>query len=409
VSATQARAAAGPLVAAAGSLDPAEADRYSRHLLLPGFGGDAQRRLKNARVLVVGAGGLGSPVLLYLAAAGVGTLGIVDDDRVETSNLQRQVIHGTGDVGRLKVDSARETIESVNPLVRVETHPYRLMAENAVGLVERYDLVVDGADNFATRYLVSDAAELAGKPCVWGSILQFGAQVSVFWAGHGPTYRDLYPDSPPPESAPSCGEAGVLGMLCGAAGSVMAAEAVKLITGTGRSLLGRLALFDIGEATWRELAIPAPAVSRRPVRYLAQPAESCAPAIVDAEVGVDVEAPRTITVEELREVLAAARPESSRRPELIDVREPEEYAAVHLPGSRSWPLSILRSRGVPAGLHPEAEIVLLCKAGPRAELAAEIVRGAGFGSTRVLVGGIDEWLRSAGGAAAPGTQVAGSR
>jgi adenylyltransferase/sulfurtransferase len=371
-----------PLVSPAAGLDPEELDRYSRHLLLPGFGADAQRRLKNARVVVVGAGGLGSPVLLYLAAAGVGTLGVIDDDRVEASNLQRQIIHGTSDLGRLKVDSARDALLRINPRIRVEAHPYRLTAQNALELLERYDVVVDGADNFATRYLVSDAAELSGRPCVWGSILRFGAQVSVFWAAHGPTYRDLYPDAPPRETAPSCGEAGVLGMLCGAAGSIMAAEAVKLITGTGRPLLGRLALFDLAEAGWRELTLTP------------DPARPAVTRFAEGDAGIPddcaLDAPESISAHELRESLrerAAGRAEF----ELVDVREADEFAEAHIAGARSEPLSALRTTGSLDGAPLTRRIVLYCKAGIRARAAADILRLAGHAEIAVFDGGMDVW------------------
>ncbi|MFH8249320.1 ThiF family adenylyltransferase [Microbacterium sp. B2969] len=369
-----------PLVRPGPPLDPDEVERYSRHLLLPEIGIMGQRRLKNARVLVIGAGGLGSPVLLYLAAAGVGTIGVVDDDRVEPSNLQRQIVHGVEDIWRLKVDSARDSLASINPLVHVETHPIRLTVDNAIALFGQYDLVIDGADNFATRYLVSDTAAVTGKPCVWGSILRFGAQVSVFWSGHGPTYRDLYPDAPPPESAPSCGEAGVLGMLCGVAGSMMAAEAVKLITGAGRSLLGRLSIFDLADATWRELTVlPDPA--RRLVAPSDGQEDSCVVAPHD---------PDEISVPELCEALHD-RSAGSRSFALIDVREPYEHASARIPGSLSEPLSRLRTAGIALDTPRERLLVVYCKVGPRARAAAEILRAAGHPDVRVLTGGFDEW------------------
>ena len=244
-----------PLVEPAADLTAAEVERYSRHLIIPEIGAIGQRRLKNARVLVIGAGGLGSPALLYLAAAGVGTLGIIDDDDVDLSNLQRQVIHGVADVGRPKIESARDAIAALNPLVDVRLHNVRLDASNALELFAGYDLILDGADNFATRYLVNDAAAILGKPYVWGSIFRFDGQVSVFWEKHGPTYRDLYPEAPPAGSVPSCGEGGVFGMLCAAVGSLMVTEAVKLITGVGRSLLGRVALYDALGGSWREIRV----------------------------------------------------------------------------------------------------------------------------------------------------------
>ncbi|MEI7915894.1 MAG: ThiF family adenylyltransferase, partial [Mycobacteriaceae bacterium] len=235
-----------PLVQPGAELTPAEVARYSRHLLLPGIGVEGQRRLKNARVLVIGAGGLGSPTLLYLAAAGVGTLGIVEFDVVEESNLGRQIIHGTSDVGRPKAQSARDAIAELNPLVTVNTHEFRLDAGNAIDLFTGYDLIIDGTDNFATRYLVNDAAALAHKPYVWGSIFQFSGQVSVFFddAPGGVNYRDLHPEPPPPGSVASCAEGGVLGVLCASVASIMSTEAVKLITGIGEPLLGRVMIYD---------------------------------------------------------------------------------------------------------------------------------------------------------------------
>ncbi|MEV4686868.1 molybdopterin-synthase adenylyltransferase MoeB [Microbacterium sp. LWH3-1.2] len=378
-----------PLVPPAPTLAPEELDRYSRHILLPEIGGTGQRRLKNARVLVIGAGGLGSPVLLYLAAAGVGTVGIVDDDRVEASNLQRQIVHGVGDVGRLKVDSARDALAALNPLVEVRTHPVRLSSENAVTMFEQYDLVIDGADNFATRYLVSDAAAVTGKPCVWGSILRFGAQVSVFWNTCGPTYRDLYPDVPPPESAPSCGEAGVLGVLCGVAGSMMAGEAIKLITGTGRPLLGRLAVFDLAEATWRELRIQ-PDSDRPPIAEVRHQGDPCGLSIPATD------APDIITVEQLRTSLFE-RSSGQAAFELLDVREADEHARAHISGSRSVPLTRLRSDGPGRlGVPSELPIIVYCAAGPRARAAAMLLSAAGHRDVRVLAGGFDRWTALSG-------------
>jgi len=380
-----------PLVAPAPGLEPEEIDRYSRHILLPEIGVAGQRRLKNARVLVIGGGGLGSPILLYLAAAGVGTLGIVDDDVVEASNLQRQIVHGVDDIGRLKIDSARDAVTAVNPRVTVRTHPLRLSRESATGLFEEYDVIVDGTDNFATRYLVSDAATVTGKPCVWGSILRFQSQVSVFWSTRGPTYRDLYPDAPPPESAPSCGEAGVFGALCGVAGSMMAAEAIKLITGTGRTLLGRLATFDLADATWREFTV-APDPDRHPDPYSDRgaravtgdrfPEDSCGDQDPEAAL-IDVEALSN----------ALGERSSSGAPfELLDVREADEYARGHISGARSTPLSRLRAAGPGfVALPDDRPIIVYCKAGPRARAAAALLLAAGHPDVRVLAGGFDRW------------------
>src|SRR5699024_5369883 len=246
-------ASLGPLVEPSVELDTGQLARYARHLTLPEFGMDGQRRLASARVLVIGAGGLGAPALLYLAAAGVGTLGVIDDDVVEESNLHRQVIHGKSDLGRPKVDSARDSVVEVNPYVQVETHPYRLTRDNAVELFSRHHLILDGTDNFATRYLVADAAELADRPYVWGSILRFQGQVSVFWASRGPTYRDLFPEPPAPGTVPSCAEGGVLGVLPSAIRTAMGTEAIKLITGIGEPLLGRLLVHDALTMTYDTL------------------------------------------------------------------------------------------------------------------------------------------------------------
>ena len=244
-----------PLVSPADELSVDEVKRYSRHLIIPDVGMTGQKRLKNAKVLVVGAGGLGSPALLYLAAAGVGTLGIVDFDVVDESNLQRQIIHGVSDIGRLKAESARDSIREINPYVNVVLHTERLDSDNAMAIFEPYDLIVDGTDNFATRYLVNDAAVLLGKPYVWGSIYRFDGQASVFWAEHGPCYRCLYPEPPPPGMVPSCAEGGVLGVLCASIGSIQVNEAIKVITGIGEPLVGRLMIYDALEMTYRSVQV----------------------------------------------------------------------------------------------------------------------------------------------------------
>ena len=244
-----------PLVSPADDLTVDEVRRYSRHLIIPDVGKTGQRRLKNAKVLVVGAGGLGSPALLYLAAAGVGTLGVIDFDVVDESNLQRQIIHGQSDIGRPKAVSAMESIREVNPLVNVVLHEERLDSDNAMRIFEPYDLIVDGTDNFATRYLVNDACVLLGKPYVWGSIYRFDGQASVFWAEHGPCYRCLYPEPPPPGMVPSCAEGGVLGVLCASIGSIQVNEAIKLITGIGEPLVGRLMIYDALDMTYRPVKV----------------------------------------------------------------------------------------------------------------------------------------------------------
>ncbi|OBH87944.1 adenylyltransferase/sulfurtransferase MoeZ [Mycobacterium scrofulaceum] len=375
-----------PLVAPAGELTRDEVARYSRHLIIPGLGVDGQKRLKNARVLVIGAGGLGAPALLYLAAAGVGTIGIVDFDVVDESNLQRQVIHGVADVGRPKAQSARESIAAINPLVRVRLHEFRLDPGNAVDLFGQYDLIVDGTDNFATRYLVNDAAVLAGKPYVWGSIYRFEGQVSVFWedapGGRGLNYRDLYPEPPPPGTVPSCAEGGVLGVVCASVASVMGTEAIKLITGIGESLLGRLMLYDALEMSYRTIKIrkdpTAPAITG-----LADYEEFCGAAPADVTAGGSA-----ITPQELRALL-----DSGAKLALIDVREPVEWEINHIDGAQLIPQSSIDSGEGLAKLPHDRMPVLYCKTGVRSAEALAAVRKAGFSDAVHLQGGIVAWAR----------------
>ncbi len=373
-----------PLVDPAAELTPAEVARYSRHLLLPEFGAEGQRRLKNARVLVVGAGGLGSPALLYLAAAGVGTLGVVDDDVVEESNLQRQIIHRSADVGRLKVDSAREAIAALNPLVEVRVHPLRLTTANAVALFAAYDLILDGTDNFATRYLVNDAAALAHKPYVWGSIDQFCGQVSVFWedapagpdgAQRGLTYRDLHPEPPPAGTVPSCAHGGVLGVLCATIGAVMGTEAVKLITGIGESLLGRVLIYDALQISTRTVTVRRDP-SRPPITALTDDAVLC---------GEEPPEDPGLTPAELRALLDAGAAVA------VDVRESAEWAINHIDGACHIPQSALQSADGPA-LLPAGKIpVLYCKTGTRSAQALAALQRAGVPEARHLRGGIVAW------------------
>ncbi|NKX50169.1 molybdopterin-synthase adenylyltransferase MoeB [Arthrobacter deserti] len=378
-----------PLVEPAGSLTPEEVRRYSRHLIIPEVGMEGQLRLKNARVLVIGAGGLGSPALLYLAAAGVGTLGIVDDDVVEASNLQRQVIHGVTDLGRTKAASARDSIRELNPGVDVVLHEVRLDASNALGIFAGYDLILDGTDNFATRYLVNDAAALLGKPYVWGSILRFDGQVSVFWDAHGPNYRDLYPEAPPPGSVPSCAEGRVLGVLCAQIGSGMVNEAVKLITGTGRPLLGRVLVFDALAMSWRELRVRKDP-DAAPITALGDYEAFCglAPAAPD---GTGPDGP-TVSAPELAGMLAA-RQAGQVRFDLIDVREPGEYEIVSIPGARLLPQGRFLSGEALPELSRDGEIVLHCKSGARSAAVLSYLRQNGFTRARHLDGGILEWIR----------------
>ncbi len=378
-----------PLVDPAGELTPDEVARYSRHLVIPDLGVEGQKRLKNARVLVIGAGGLGAPALLYLAAAGVGTLGIVDDDVVEESNLQRQIIHGVGDVGRPKAQSARDSIAEINPLVRVRVHEVRLDRLNAVELFDQYDLILDGTDNFATRYLVNDAAVLAHKPYVWGSIYRFEGQVSVFWedapaddAGNqrGLNYRDLYPEPPPPGLVPSCAEGGVLGVLCASIASVMGTEAIKLITGLGEPLLGRLMMYDALTMNYRAIAVrkdpAAPAITE-----LIDYDQFCA-------VAPDAPPDSAITPRELRDLL-----DSGDKIVLVDVREPAEWNINRIEGARLIPSSSIRSGEGFAGLPRDRRPVLYCKTGVRSAAALTAVRSAGFADAVHLQGGIVAWAQ----------------
>ncbi|WP_284986572.1 molybdopterin-synthase adenylyltransferase MoeB [Arthrobacter sp. fls2-241-R2A-172] len=383
---TAAPAVLPPLVEPAAELTPAEVERYSRHLIIPEIGAVGQRRLKNARVLVIGAGGLGSPALLYLAAAGVGTLGIVDDDTVDLSNLQRQVIHGVKDVGTPKIESARDAIAELNPLVNVVLHNLRLDSSNALDLFADYDLILDGADNFATRYLVNDAAAILGKPYVWGSIFRFDGQVSVFWAEHGPTYRDLYPEAPPAGSVPSCGEGGVFGMLCAAVGSLMVTEAVKLITGVGRSLLGRVALFDALGGSWREIKVSKDPEAE-PITELTDYEAFCGVTPVAA-----TDQDHTVTATELAAMLAE-RASGERDFELVDVRESGEHSIVSIDGSVLIPQGRILAGEAWSHLPQDKDIVFHCKAGTRSAAVLEAAQKAGYTRVSHLDGGILAWVR----------------
>jgi molybdopterin/thiamine biosynthesis adenylyltransferase/rhodanese-related sulfurtransferase len=381
-----------PLVEPAAGLTVPELQRYSRHVILPDVGTLGQRRLKNARVLVVGAGGLGSPALLYLAAAGVGTIGVVDADTVDSSNLQRQVIHGESDVGRLKVDSAAERIAEVNPHVTVRRHAVRLDSTNALAVLGGYDLVLDGTDNFPTRYLVNDACALLGIPDVWGSIFRFDGQVSVFWSAHGPTYRDLFPEPPPPGAVPSCAEGGVLGVLCAAIGAVMATEAVKLVCGIGDPLVGRLMVFDALAMTWRTLGVrPNPDLA--PVTELVDYDAFCG---LPADVSAAAAGGATIDVHALRDLLAA-RDRGETPFVLVDVREPYEREIACIPGAVSVPkadlLAAAGSGDWPPALAPGRRVVLHCKSGARSAEALAAMLAAGRDDTVHVAGGVLAWAR----------------
>lgn len=380
-----------PLVEPAADLTRDEVARYSRHLIIPDLGVVGQKRLKNARVLVIGAGGLGSPTLLYLAAAGVGTLGIADFDVVDESNLQRQIIHGCSDIGRSKARSARDSVLELNPLVVVRLHEVRLEPDNAVAMFAEYDLIIDGTDNFATRYLVNDAAVLAHKPYVWGSIYRFSGQASVFWedapdapdgAKRGLNYRDLYPDPPPPGLAPSCAESGVLGILCASIASVMGTEAIKLITGIGEPLLGRLLIYDALEMSYRTIAIRQDP-QRPPITGLIDYQAFCGSLPAEA-----VTADAGITPAELRELM-----DSGANIALIDVREPVEWDINRIAGAQLIPMSALESGEGLAGLRRDRIPVLYCKTGVRSARALAVLNRAGFEGAMHLQGGIVAWAR----------------
>jgi adenylyltransferase/sulfurtransferase len=373
-----------PAVETQPDLSHAEVLRYSRHLLLPEVGVNGQRKLKAARVLTIGAGGLGSPLSLYLAAAGVGTIGIVDFDVVDLTNLQRQIVHGTSTLGRSKLESAEARLTDVNPNVRIEKHETRLTSENALEIMGAYDIVVDGTDNFPTRYLVNDACVLLGKPNVYGSIFRFEGQASVFYAKEGPCYRCIYSEPPPPGLVPSCAEGGVLGVLPGIIGSVQALETIKWIIGAGDSLVGRLLLFDALKLRFRELQLrkdPAcPICGDNPTIH----------ELIDYEAfcGIGAEpsyAGPEITAEGLRRELD----EKGSNLILIDVREPHEWDIAHIEGARLIPLGQLPERL--GELDGHAEIVTQCHHGARSMKALQVLKGAGFGRVRSLAGGIDAW------------------
>jgi adenylyltransferase/sulfurtransferase len=340
-------------------------------------------------VLVVGAGGLGSPALLYLAAAGVGTLGVVDFDVVDESNLQRQIIHGQSDIGRPKAVSAMESIREVNPLVNVVLHEERLDSDNAMQIFEPYDLIVDGTDNFATRYLVNDACVLLGKPYVWGSIYRFDGQASVFWAEHGPCYRCLYPEPPPPGMVPSCAEGGVLGVLCASIGSIQVTEAIKLITGIGEPLAGRLMIYDALEMTYRTVRVrkdpECPVCGKNPtITELIDYEEFCGTVSEDAQQAA---AGSTITATELKQML-----DRDENIFLIDVREPNEYEIVSIPGATLIPKGEFLSGAALERMPQDKRIVLHCKSGQRSAEVLAVVKDAGFSDAVHVGGGVLGWI-----------------
>jgi sulfur-carrier protein adenylyltransferase/sulfurtransferase len=378
-----------PLVEPAADLSVDEVKRYSRHLIIPDVGMAGQKRLKNAKVLVVGAGGLGSPALLYLAAAGVGTLGIVDFDTVDESNLQRQIIHGVSDVGKSKAESAKESIAEVNPYVTVILHKERLESDNVMEIFAPYDLIIDGTDNFATRYLVNDAAVLMHKPYVWGSIYRFDGQASVFWADYGPCYRCLYPEPPPPGMVPSCAEGGVLGVLCASIGSIQVNEAIKLITGIGEPLSGRLMIYDALEMSYKTVKInkdPECAVcGKNPtVTELIDYEAFCGAVSEEAEAAV---VGSTISAKDLKGML-------DRGDDIfvVDVREPNEYEIVSIPGATLIPKGEFLNGTALEQMPQDKQIVLHCKSGARSAEVLAVLKAAGFSDAVHVGGGVLAWV-----------------
>ncbi len=367
------------------ALSAEERARYSRHLILPEVGLEGQQRLKAASVLVIGAGGLGSPLGLYLAAAGVGRIGLVDFDRVDASNLQRQIIHGTSDIGRPKLDSARDRLQDLNPHVAVEAHPVRLTSANALGIARNYDLVIDGSDNFPTRYLVNDTCVLLGKPYVYGSVFRFEGQVSILATPGDPCYRCLFREPPPPGMVPSCAEGGVLGVLPGLVGVIQAAETIKLLLGIGETLAGRLLLVDALTMRFRTLDLArdpeCPACGTRELTQLIDYERFCG---LPPEPQGMSEHPGDLTPPELAEKI-----ERGDDFDLIDVRERHEWNLGHIPGARHVPLGTLSE--ALESLDPAREIVVYCRSGGRSAQAKAHLQAKGFPRARNLLGGILRW------------------
>ena len=381
----------GPVVDRREDLDLDEIRRYSRHLIMPEVAMEGQTRLKASRVLCIGAGGLGSPVLMYLAAAGVGTLGIVEFDVVDETNLQRQIIHGESDVGRSKAQSAKETIAEINPNVNVVLHETRLDSSNALDIIKDYDLVVDGTDNFPTRYLVNDACVLLHKPYVWGSIFRFEGQASVFWADKGPCYRCLYPEPPPPGMVPSCAEGGVLGVLCATIGSIQATEAVKLLTGVGNPLIGRLKVYDALEMDLKSIKVrkdpSCPICGENPtVTELIDYVEFCGLTRGDEDEAIQNEVP-FVSSEELARIM-----KGEAKPVLVDVREPFEVDISDLP----WDSTLIPMNEVAARMHQLStadDIVLYCRTGARSAQATKFLQSIGYEKVRNLRGGVNAYAQ----------------
>ncbi len=384
------------LVEPADELSIDEVRRYSRHLIIPDVGMTGQKRLKNAKVLVIGAGGLGSPALLYLAAAGVGTLGIAEFDEVDESNLQRQVIHGVSDIGKAKGLSAKESIAEINPYVNVVLHEQRLDNDNVMSVFEGYDLIVDGTDNFATRYMVNDAAYFLGIPYVWGSIYRFDGQASVFaptLADDAPCYRCLYPEPPPPGMVPSCAEGGVLGVLCASIGSIQVNEAIKLLTGIGEPLVGKLMIYDALEMEYRKLKV------RKDPNCALCGEHPTVTGLIDYDAfcgalsneAVEAAAGSTISVTQLEHMLKE-REEGTRDFVLVDVREPNEYEINRIPGSVLIPKGDFLNGSALEQLPADKQIVMHCKSGVRSAETLAIVKGAGYADAVHVGGGVVAWV-----------------
>ena len=370
-----------PLVEAGPELSAGEIRRYARHLVLPEVGNLGQRRLANARVLCVGAGGLGSPVLMYLAAAGVGTLGILDFDVVDETNLQRQVIHGQADIGTKKVISAARKIAEINPYVKVVTYDIRLDPTNVLEIFANYDIIVDGTDNFATRYMINDACVIAGKPCVWGSLYQFDGQASVFWATYGPCYRCVHPTPPPAGLVPNCAEGGILGALCASIGAIQATEVIKLISGVGSPLVGSLIIYDGLESNFEKIHIAKdPACS-----VCADPSSATLEKDYESFCGAPSFASE-ITAAQL-----ATRLRSGENFQLVDVREPYEWDDSHIEGAVLIPQAEFYDGRAQTKISHDLPVVLYCHLGIRSAHALSALKQSGFANASHLLGGIDSW------------------
>jgi len=380
-----------PLVTPGPALTVAEVRRYSRHLIIPDVAMAGQQRMMNAKVLCVGAGGLGSPALMYLAAAGIGTLGIVEYDTVDESNLQRQIIHGQSDIGKSKAQSAKEKIAEINPYVNVITHETRLDNSNVMEIFSQYDIIVDGTDNFATRYLVNDACVLLKKPYVWGSIYRFDGQASVFWAEYGPCYRCLYPEPPPPGMVPSCAEGGVLGVLCATIGSIQTTEAIKVLTGVGEPLIGSLMVYDALDMSFRKIKVRkdpnCQLCSQNPTQTALLPDYEAFCGVL-SDAAQEASAGSTITVQDLKSKIDA-----KENYYLIDVREPSEYEIVKIPTAHLIPKQGFIDGSVLATLPQDRPIILHCKSGVRSAECLAILKDAGFSDASHVFGGVVAWAK----------------